>query len=172
MATFTPCVFEHQKREDGTFRVSLRITHDRKSVYLKTDIFVVKQQLTRDFKLKDHYLIVKLAEKANEYQDKIIKRFGVDQDCSAGEIKEFLEKETERKDDDIDFIAFSREHVKQMTREGRKKTAIPVLRSLNVFIDFMGRDKVYFGEITTKLFTLIDEANRKMLDLLYESENH
>lgn len=136
MATFTPCVFEHQKREDGTFRVSLRITHDRKSVYLKTDIFVVKQQLTRDFKLKDHYLIVKLAEKANEYQDKIIKRFGVDQDCSAGEIKEFLEKETERKDDDIDFIAFSREHVKQMTREGRRQLFLSCVALMPLLISW------------------------------------
>lgn len=148
MATFTPCVFEHHKREDGKFRISFRITHNRQSVYLKTDVFVSKQQLTRDFKLKDHYLIVRLSEKANEYQNKVVARFGTEQCCSAREIKEYLEFDVQLKGDDIDFVVFSRQYLENMKAEGRESTAKPIEKSLRALIDFWGREEIFFKEIT------------------------
>jgi len=39
MATFLIYVLKHQERKDGTFPVSIRVTNNRKSAYIKTGIY-------------------------------------------------------------------------------------------------------------------------------------
>lgn len=40
MATVKIVVLKHQKREDNTWNVKIRITHDRQSAYLATSHYV------------------------------------------------------------------------------------------------------------------------------------
>lgn len=52
MATFK-AVVDHRKA-DGTYCVKIRITHNRKSLYLPTSLFVTDRHLTRSKTIKDH----------------------------------------------------------------------------------------------------------------------
>ena len=59
MATFKAVVLKHQMREDATFGIKIRLTHDRKSKYINTDLVVTKNDITKGFKLKNHFFIDK-----------------------------------------------------------------------------------------------------------------
>lgn len=72
MATFKICVFEHQLREDGRFPISIRITNNRKSVYLKTGMYATRSQISKDFStVKDRYIARSIDRKIQEYKEVI-----------------------------------------------------------------------------------------------------
>ena len=50
MATFKTCV--QKQRSDGFYPVYIRVTHNRKSSYIKTDKMVDKKGLTRTGEVK------------------------------------------------------------------------------------------------------------------------
>ena len=77
MATFKICVFEHQLREDGRFPISIRITNNRKSVYLKTGMYATRSHISKDFStVKDRYIARSIDRKIQEYKEVIIQKFG------------------------------------------------------------------------------------------------
>ena len=50
MPTFKISVLKHQLRRDGKLPVSIRVTHNRESAYLKTDFYVLPKQVSPDYK--------------------------------------------------------------------------------------------------------------------------
>ena len=63
--TFSPVVLPHLKKEDGTNFIRIRITHKRKSKYIKTAISVVPEDLKRSGALR-HQGKLDLANEENE----------------------------------------------------------------------------------------------------------
>ena len=47
MATFKAEVYAHQKREDGTYNIKIRVTQNKRKKYLATVWYVSKEDLTR-----------------------------------------------------------------------------------------------------------------------------
>ena len=47
MATFKAEVYAHQKKQDGTYNIKIRVTQNQKKRYLATPWFVTKDDLTR-----------------------------------------------------------------------------------------------------------------------------
>jgi hypothetical protein len=47
MATVKEVVLEHHKREDNAWRVSTRVTHNLKALYVKTNHYSTKSQFER-----------------------------------------------------------------------------------------------------------------------------
>lgn len=47
MATFAISICKTDQREDGDFPVSIRIIHQRRSVYLSTNQYVCREQLDK-----------------------------------------------------------------------------------------------------------------------------
>ena len=77
MATFKICVFEHQQREDGRFPISIRITNNRKSVYLKTGMYATRSQISKDFStVKDRSIARSIDRKLQEYEELIVQKLG------------------------------------------------------------------------------------------------
>ena len=142
MATFKICVFEHQKREDGKYPVSIRITNNRKVAYLNTGNYVTRSQIDRDFKyIKDSSVVRSIDRQIQKYEDLIKDKLGVEVNSySVRELCDFLKKHTEEKDF-INFIAFSREHIAKMNAEGRFAYAKLIETTLNALIDFLGERK-------------------------------
>lgn len=52
MATFKAEVYAHQKKEDGTYNIKIRVTHNKKKKYLATVWYVTQKDLTRSLKIK------------------------------------------------------------------------------------------------------------------------
>lgn len=51
--TFKAVVYSHHRRQDGTYNVKIRVTHNRKSRNLPTETYITSDQMTRGMKIKD-----------------------------------------------------------------------------------------------------------------------
>ncbi len=154
MATFKICVFEHQKRQDGKFPVSIRVSWKRSSSYIHTEFYVSARQITkRGFVLKDVYIINELNRRIELYEDIKVRKLGMRIELySARELAEFFQAETRTGTDPaINFVEFSMLHIGNLRSQGRLSTAATLNRTLNALIDFCGgRERVAITEITAK----------------------
>ena len=62
MPTFTPQVFAHQKRKDGTYNVKIKIYHNYGQRYLATSLWARPSDLTRSLKIKSPEILAKCGE--------------------------------------------------------------------------------------------------------------
>lgn len=71
MATFKPTIFKDRQREDKTWNVTIRFTHDRKTRYLSTTMYVTKKDLTASLKIKNQQILDRCDMLIREYRKKI-----------------------------------------------------------------------------------------------------
>ncbi len=153
MPTFKITVLKHQQRRDGKFPVSIRITHNRQSVYLKTDTYLVRKQISTDFKTIRDTAAVRLIDRdIIEYEKLLLKGLGSNlSQYTARELADYIEKHVATDGGaSIDFIAFCDAHIRALKAAGRKGTAgrfEAVIRNLS---DYFGRSVVYIREINVK----------------------
>lgn len=157
MATFKICVFEHHKRTDGKYPVSIRVTWKRQSSYIKTEYYVTDKQIhKKNFALKDIYIINDLNKRIAKYEDLKAHKLGHRIEIyTARELAAYFDKETKPgSDSSINFIEFSRNHINKLRQQGRGTTAGTLNRTINSLIDFcQGRERVAITEITAKFLT-------------------
>ena len=152
MATFAISIQKHQKRIDGKYPVSIRLTFKRKISYLKTEYYVSDSQMDKAFKLRDKFVIKEVVNKIDKYEELILRKLGSKIDSfTSKELAEYLEKwSISGSSTTIDFVSFSLKHIDkikdmQPSRARRLKTA------LNSFIDYFDREKISIKEITSKI---------------------
>jgi integrase len=165
MATFKICVFEHQKRQDGKYPVSIRVCWERKYGYIKTEFYVTDKQIVNKtikandevikkiFEVKDIYIINELNSRIARYEELKVKKLGVNIELySAKELAEYFKKETTPgTDGSIDFVEFAKKYIENLESTGRGSTAKTLKTPINSLIDFCnGRTQIDITEITTK----------------------
>ncbi|SHN33595.1 hypothetical protein SAMN05216524_110110 [Mucilaginibacter sp. OK098] len=57
MATIKEVILKHHKKEDGTYNIKFRLTHNPKITYINTNYFAGEKQLKKDFTKKDKFLL-------------------------------------------------------------------------------------------------------------------
>lgn len=77
MASITPEILQNNQRQDGTWLVVYRLTHKRKSVYIKTSHSISKAHLNKDNTIKQKYVIDFLSDD-KFYDELIINSFNFD----------------------------------------------------------------------------------------------
>ena len=138
MPTFKIYISKDQKRKDDKYPVSIRVTLDRKHSYLKTDFYVVSQQLNKNFEIKDKTLLKLLLEKIEDCEDIIVRGLGNDvSNYSAKDIVEFIKKK-QNEVSCIDFIAFAKKQ--NCSRQGGKSVQSISRRQLTLLLIFPGRN--------------------------------
>ena len=68
MATFKALVRAHQKRRDGTYCVSIRVTHKGKHKYMATGLYAGKDDVTKSLKIKNHIILDATEATIKEYR--------------------------------------------------------------------------------------------------------
>ncbi|WP_131535446.1 tyrosine-type recombinase/integrase [Pedobacter nototheniae] len=170
MPTFKAIVLEHHKKKDNTWNVKIRLTHKRLVRYIDSPIFLVKAQLNRKFEIKDDYIIDLLNETLKNYRDEVSKLGMSAFSMTADELKVFLEKKFESKQEvdgqKVNFIKFAREYIDKIKKEGRDSKAMTYNAIINSIEDYFKRSDVDIAEINYK-FLLGWEAflktERKMI---------
>lgn len=168
MATFKICVFEHQKRKDNKYPVSIRVYWKGQSSYIGTEYYVTDKQITKKkfvapngnkketFTLKDIFIINELNKRITLYEDLKSKKLGFRIEMyTARELAKYFESETKPgSDSSIDFVAFSKKHIEKLKIQGRTTSASILTRTLNSLIDFSnGRERIAITEITAKFLS-------------------
>ena len=149
MATLIISVLKHQKRKDGKYPVSIRLTHKRNSAYINTKLYVTDKQLDKKGNLKDTFLLRELNNRLAVYEEKKAALSFKLEAYSAKELAEYLVRATERNSGaGIDFLNFATEHKKNLIDKGKKRTAEIVQTTINSLKDFTNSDVIFFSEIT------------------------
>jgi integrase len=166
MATFKICVFEHQKRGDGKFPVSIRVYWKGESAYIGTEFYVTLQQINRKtlrleggrikkvFELRDTYILNELNSRIKVYENLKAQKLGYSIEAyTARELVAYFSREAAPgSDGSIDFVEFSRRYCDRLTSAGRKKTASTLLTPLNAMVDLCnGRQRIAVTEITVSM---------------------
>lgn len=164
MATFKATIFKDRQREDKTWNVVIRFTHERKVRYISTTMYVSKKDLTASFKVKNQLVIDKCDELIRAYRAKIaplnLELNSMDIDTVVNYIKQKDNKTG------IDFISFAKKWCNKHTEiKGIKnyQTAI------NSFCNFFGREIIMCSEITVQKMKEYEEylSDKKRAQSLY-----
>jgi len=135
MATVSAKVFEHHKKADGTYNVKICVQHKRLRKYLATTHFVVRKQLTKDFKVKDPFIADKVGQQLRDYRKMISELDDRLDFFTAESLRDYLRD----KDEDVDFIKFSDQHIERLRKEGRTGTANNHRKIRNSLVDVQVR---------------------------------
>lgn len=151
--TFKAVVYAHHRKEDGTYNVKIRVTHNRLKRHISTNIFVTAKELTRGLKIKDAAINDQLKKEIEQYQ-RITASIPVAraQVMTVDDILAYINGyEKQHGAFRLDFIKFGREVAQEMEAAGRIGTSKYYECGLNALERFLKRDHIDITEITVKL---------------------
>lgn len=149
MLTIRAEVRREEQRKDGTFRVKIRFTQNRKIKRLPAKLFAKKSDLNKSFELKEGTAIKKEADYLIFYYEKICSQIPMDiEQCSIEDIMAYVEAD-KKKYQIIDFIAFS-ESWMQASKNTSTKNYKSAVNALKLYIN---REELNIKDITNKFLT-------------------
>lgn len=147
--TVATVIREQCWKEDGTNFVRLRITFNRHSRYITTNLLAREEQVTRSGKIKDPDLQFRMNKLAKEVQD-ILSQLDSNslQTMSFDQIMAFIQKkDEEEKPFALDFFTFAEEIV-----SGKKGQSQKTYRSaVKCFKAFVKKETMDISEISSAL---------------------
>lgn len=155
MATFKVLILPHQRKDDGTYNVKIRVTHNRKSKYIRTPHYVSGSDISKrrkngkeEIKIRNQAILDMMDEIIVGYKKKLVQVSAVLDTWSIERLVEFLVNDVS--EFRLDFIKYWRSIADGYLKEGKESTGKLYHSSLNALIRFLGRDKLDIMEITTK----------------------
>lgn len=153
--TFKAVVYAHHRKEDGTYNVKIRVTHNRKRKHLPTSIFITKEDMTRGLKIKNAQVNDTLKRTIEGYQ-KIVATLPIERAnvMSIEQVVEYMQNYNKNNGVfELDFIAFSRQVIEETIAAGRAGTAHSYESAVNALVRYLKRDTLSIHEVTVKLLT-------------------
>lgn len=134
-----------RQREDKTWTVFIRFTHNRKVRYISTSLCAAKKDLTASMKIKNQSLLDKCDEIIKNFRSKIS---SLCLELNPMDIDDVVSHLTASivPDDKIDFVSFC---YKWFDMNKSTKGLKNYISALNSFCYFFGRNNIYCSEITS-----------------------
>lgn len=157
MITFKPEVFAHHKRQDGTYNIKIRVTFNRKSRHLPTNLFCTQADLTRSLKLKNGDIINKANALCNQMRSacadlNVFDLEDQDVDFVVRHIKDSLKTENFH----LDFFQWADQYLSCKTEQ----TGKVYITALNAFERFLGKREIDINDIShTMLMDFVDHVD-------------
>lgn len=146
MATFKVQIRKDRQREDKSFIVFIRFSHNRRTTYLPTTMIAEKKDLTSSLKIKNQRILDRGEELIRSYRKKLETLYLEINDMPFEKIVERLKEKDES--GSINFVSYARTWL--MENED-KKGIKNYTTALNAFCRFMGRDVIYCNEFSEQL---------------------
>ncbi|RAJ37347.1 site-specific integrase [Pedobacter cryoconitis] len=147
MATVSAKIYSHHSRIDGTFNVKICVYHKKERKFFDTTHYLSQKQLTADFTIKDKFILKVIDDELLEHRS-TISNLGIKLDSLSCEaLRDYLSK----KGKNIDFIAFSREHIAVLRSEKRNGSANNFRTVVNSLCDYFRRTSVPIEEINSNM---------------------
>lgn len=141
MATFKTVV--RTPRKDGFYQVYIRVVHNTKPGYIKTDKIITKQMVDKHGSINDPFVNEYCARMILLYTDKLNRK-----DCSKWTVRQVIEYVTQE-DADICFSDYARLHIDRMIDRGQERNAKNYKLALQHMERFYGTTKIMFGQLTS-----------------------
>ena len=146
MATFKPCV--QKQRADGFYPVYIRVTHQRKVGFIKTNKVVSKKGVTASKEIKDTFVSNFCTTVILDYTNRL-NAFDTTR-WSVKEVIDFLQTG----DSDVCFSEYARQHVGRLISNGQDRTARNYELALGHLERYFGTNQVMFSQLTSTAVTL------------------
>jgi integrase len=153
MATFKAVILKHQGRGDKTFSIKIRITHNRRSKYINTDLVVTKDDITKSFKLKNYFFTEETNKLIQKYRDICNRNSHLLKDMDINQVLELITKVEKPDVFSLNIIEYGRKCILTLIKNKRIKTASLYQTSLNSLIRFRNSEKIDINEITSKFLS-------------------
>ena len=163
MLTFIPSV--PYFKEDGTGRVMIKVTHNRKRKYILTDIFITKVDITKGGKIKNEEIKTDIEEKIKHYR-KLCSGLPLIQDMTLDEIMRHIKSTSTYY---IDFIQFGKDVAEKCLKTGKEGTAKNIIATINSLVRYTGDEKLNINSITFKFLTGYEEWLRTTPSIKYKN---
>lgn len=159
MATVKEVVLKENLRDDGTWNLKIRITHNRRTAYLPTSHYLTSKQLKRDFSLKDPFIEDLISPVLANYRKKISSLGARINSMSAKDIADFLKKED--MPDAVHFINFAENYIGELKSNGKEGSARNMQTVVYSLIDFFGTRDILAINITAHSLFELESYLRK-----------
>jgi hypothetical protein len=159
MATVKAVVLRHQRKEDGTWNVKIRISQKGSSAYLQTPYFVPESLINKkDFTLKEkgNPIYDKVTVEVLKIREELVKIGRSVSLFSAKELAEHMRAMLENRPKDVDFFEEGDRIIEEMKDEGRMR-ATTYKCMLNRFSDFLGVRKCPINNITSSMVVRFED---------------
>lgn len=169
MATFKAEVRQDHLREDNTYPIRIRVTHNRKVKRLPTSFYVDKKDVTKAGKIKDASIVDKLEDIIKGYRKKCTELSLVLDDMSVDELVDHLTRQEDKLS--IDFF----EYTETWIAKHKDLHGLYIYTSmLNSLERFLGRRRLDFREINYKFLKSYEEylGQRRRLSLYMGKIRH
>lgn len=141
MATFKPVV--RTRRKDGFFQVYIRVVHNSKPGYIRTEKFVTGQMVDKNGNISDPFVNEFCARTILHYADLLNRK-----DCAKWSVRQVIEYVT-KGEDDICFSDYARLHMDRMIDRGQQRNARNYKLALQHMEVFFGTNRIMFGQLTS-----------------------
>ena len=139
-------------RSDKTWSVHIRFTHNNKTRYIPTTMYIAKKDITASFKIKNANILDRCNGIIKEYRNRLSELSLEFNDIDIDTIVSYIRQKKENKG--VSFTDFAAEWIEKSTIKGIKnyKTA------LNALCSFVGRDNILCEEINVKTMKAFENA--------------
>lgn len=146
--TFKAIVYADNKRMDGTYNIKIRVTHNRRTLKVSTNLYAEPKDLTRSLKIKNQQYIDKTDDIIREWRKIVAK---LDAAADLMDVKQIVEhiKYVETSGDEfrLDFISYGR----TIAAAKSSGTGANYNIALNALCRFIEQDTLDVAKITPKL---------------------
>lgn len=153
MATFKIVVLPHQKKEDGTYNVKIRVTQNRKSKYIKTSQYVTASDITKKkergaekIRVKNQAIMDLMDEIVLGYRKRLVEAGTQAEQWDVDKVVEYLTREV-KEEFRLDILEYGRKYADSLERKGKLGTARQYRISMNALERF-GGSKLEVNDIT------------------------
>lgn len=154
MTTFKATV--KKPRSDGFYTVYIRVTHQRKTSYIKTNKIIDPAHITSNGELTDPVVNEYCAIIIRQYTDKLNRV-----DATFWELKDVIEF-LHKNDEETCFSDYARKFISKMESEGHERNAKNYKLAVNHLERYIGTTKIMFSILTTSVLT-------QWIDTLYKT---
>lgn len=148
--TLKAMVLEQKLRADKTWNVKIRLTHNRQSVYISTPHYVTKQQLNKNFEIKDIEILDMLNADVRRMRGFVSELSWSGDSMTAKAMAEHLESRLKNKSQEIDFIAYATKKSEELIAGSRQGTGRNHRYMINRLVEFTKKPTLNISAITVK----------------------
>lgn len=151
--TFKAVVYAHHRKQDGTYNVKVRITHNRVKRHVATNLYIRREDMTRGYKIKAQNVLDELKVIIDNYQ-RIAGTLPAERASvmSVDDVVEYITSYERNKEAlHLDFIAFGRQVAADTRAQGRDGSARGYEGALNALQRFLQADTLPIQQLTVKL---------------------
>lgn len=152
MATLKALIIKSRPSKDGIWRVQVRLTQNRVSRFIATDVYVSRKDLTPKFAIKNNSVLLRLSHIVEGYREKLL-MLPTDITYSADELVHYLT--TPLHAVEIDFVRFAEEWCARHTEIKGIKNYRCAVRALQRFFN---TDAIPISNITVRTMTAFDNS--------------